>query len=92
MILIRTDHPCLMVGCRNDATLLIECSVVDDKTRHVHIIEDIICYSYPLLLYCIGFYLSRSHMWGIGSHFNYLILSYKRFGQTLVLKTSFRLF
>jgi hypothetical protein len=89
MILVRTDHPCLMVGCRNDVTLLIDCSVVDDKTRHVHIIEDIICYSYPLLPYCIVFYLSRSHMWGLGSHFNHLILSYKRPGQTLVLKNFF---
>jgi hypothetical protein len=39
-------------------TLLIECSVAGDKTRRAHTVEDIICYSYILVPYCIGFYLS----------------------------------
>jgi hypothetical protein len=28
-----------------------------DKTRHAHTLEDIICYSYLLVSYYIGFYL-----------------------------------
>jgi hypothetical protein len=41
-----------------DITLLIKCSVTGDKTRRVYTVEDIICYSYLLVPYCIGFYLS----------------------------------
>jgi hypothetical protein len=28
-----------------------------DKTRRTHIVEDIVCYSLPLVPYCKGFYL-----------------------------------
>jgi hypothetical protein len=30
---------------QNDSALLTECSVADDKIRHVQAVEDIICYS-----------------------------------------------
>jgi hypothetical protein len=38
---------------QHDVTLLTKCSVAGDKTRRVHTVEDIIYYSYPLVLYCI---------------------------------------
>jgi hypothetical protein len=56
---------------QHSATLLTECSVVGDKTRRAHTIEDIIYYSYPLVPYCIGFYLLQGHLSGLGSHCNY---------------------
>jgi hypothetical protein len=77
---------------QHDATLLIKCSVASDKIRRTHIVEDIICCSYPLVGYCIGFYLSLGHKSGLGSHCNCSALSYKRPGQTPVLGGSLRLF
>jgi hypothetical protein len=68
-----------------DATLLTECNVTGDKTRRAHTVEDIICYSYPLVPYCIGFYIPWGHLLGLESHCNCPALSYKRPGQTPVL-------
>jgi hypothetical protein len=42
---------------QHDVILLTECSVIGDKTRRAHVVEDIICYSETLEPYCIGFYL-----------------------------------
>jgi hypothetical protein len=39
------------------ATLLTECSEAGDKIRRTHTVEDIICYSWPVVPYNIGFYL-----------------------------------
>jgi hypothetical protein len=47
---------------QHDATLLTECSMVGDKIMRVHAIEDIICYSLPLVPYRIGFHLPRGHL------------------------------
>jgi hypothetical protein len=55
---------------QHGATLLTECSVAGDKTRRAHVVEDIICYSLPLVPYCIGFYLPRGHLSGLWSHCN----------------------
>jgi hypothetical protein len=52
--------------------------MVDDKTRCAHIVEDIIHYFYPLLPYCIEFYLPQGHLLGLKSHCNCPALSYKR--------------
>jgi hypothetical protein len=49
-----------------------------DKTKRAYVIEDIICYSYQLVPYCIWFYLPSGHLSGLGSHFNCPTLSYKR--------------
>jgi hypothetical protein len=70
---------------QHDTTLLTECSVAGDKTRHAYTVEDIICYSYPLVSYCIGFSLPQGYLSELGSHYNYPALSYKRLGQTSVL-------
>jgi hypothetical protein len=45
---------------QHSVTLLTECSVAGDKTSRAHTVEDIICYSYPLEPYCIGFYLPEA--------------------------------
>jgi hypothetical protein len=50
-----------------------------------HTIEDIICYSQPLMSYYIWFYLPRGHLSGLGSQCNYPALSYKRAGQASIL-------
>jgi hypothetical protein len=42
---------------QHGATLLIKRSEVGDKTRRTHAVEDIICYSYLVEPYSIGFYL-----------------------------------
>jgi hypothetical protein len=36
--------------------------VEDNKTRHVHTVEDIIYYFYSLVFYYIEFYLSWCHL------------------------------
>jgi hypothetical protein len=68
-----------------DATLLTECNMVGDKVRRAHTVEDIICYFYLSVPYCIGFYQTWGHMSSLGSHYNYPTLSYKRLGQTSVV-------
>jgi hypothetical protein len=65
---------------QHDVTLLTEFNVVSDKTRRAHTVEDIICYSYPLVPYCIGFYLPRGYLSDLGSHCNCPTLRYKRPG------------
>jgi hypothetical protein len=55
---------------QHGVTLLTECNVTGDKTSHAHIVKDIICHSYLLVPYYIGFYLSRGHLSGLGSHCN----------------------
>jgi hypothetical protein len=45
---------------QHGVTLLTKCNMAGDKTRCAHAVEDIICYSYPLVPYCIGFYLPRA--------------------------------
>jgi hypothetical protein len=60
--------------------LLTECGGVGDKTRHTHVVEDIICYSWPLAFYRVGLYLPQGHLSGLGTRCNYLNLSYKRLG------------
>jgi hypothetical protein len=42
---------------QHDVMLLTECGGAGDKTRHTHIIEDIICYSWPPASYRVGLYL-----------------------------------
>jgi hypothetical protein len=69
----------------HDVTLLTEYSVTCDKIRRDHTIEDIICYSYLLVFYCIGFYLPSDHLSGLGSHYNCPTLRYKRPRQTSIL-------
>jgi Ni,Fe-hydrogenase I small subunit len=49
-----------------------------DKTKRAHTAKDIICYSYPLVLYYIGFYLPRDNLSVLGSHYNCTAMSYKR--------------
>jgi hypothetical protein len=71
---------------QHDATLLTKYSMTGDKIRCAHIVEDIICYSYLLVPYCIWFYLPRGHLSDLGSHCNYPTLSYKRPGQAPVLE------
>jgi hypothetical protein len=64
-----------------------------DRAHHVQAtgldvpqaVEDIICYSWPLMSYYIGFYLSRGHMSDLDSQCNYPALSYKRTGQASIL-------
>jgi hypothetical protein len=64
-----------------------------DKTKLAHelahAVEDIIYYSWPLVPYCIQFYLPQDHLSGLGSYCNYQALSYKRLGQTSVLDMFF---
>jgi hypothetical protein len=83
------DHSLGTATVRSDLTAqrhtADECSVAGDKTRRDHTIQDIICYSWLLLPYCIGFYLPCGHLSGIGSHCNCPALSYKRLGQMSVL-------
>jgi hypothetical protein len=40
---------------RYHAVPLTECGVADNKTRHAHAVEDIICYSYLLCPISYGF-------------------------------------
>jgi hypothetical protein len=51
---------------QHDAMLLTECGEAGDKIRRTHIVEDIICYSWPLAPYRVRFYLSRDHLSGLG--------------------------
>jgi hypothetical protein len=60
--------------------LLIECGGADDKTKRTHAVEDIICYSWPLVPYRVGLYLPQGHLSGLGTRCNYSNLSYKRLG------------
>jgi hypothetical protein len=41
-----------------NATLLTVCTEAGNKAGHTHAAEDIICYSWPVVPYSIGFYLS----------------------------------
>jgi hypothetical protein len=42
---------------QHSATLLTVCSEAGDKTGCTHVVEDIICYSWSVVPYNIGFYL-----------------------------------
>jgi hypothetical protein len=63
---------------QHGATLLTECRVVGDKTRHAHAVENIICYSKLLVPYNIGFYLPQGHLSSLETHCNCSTSSYKR--------------
>jgi hypothetical protein len=64
---------------RHSTVSKIGCSVVGDKTRLTHTVEDIIGYFWPLALQC------RVHPGAtcraLGAHCHYPTLSYKRLGQ-----------
>jgi hypothetical protein len=61
-------------------TLLTVCSEAGDKTGRTHDVEDIICYSWLVVPYSIGFSLPRGHLLGLGTHYNCPTLSSKRLG------------
>jgi hypothetical protein len=42
---------------QHGTTLFTKCSEARNKTRRTHAVEDIICYSWPVVPYSIGFYL-----------------------------------
>jgi hypothetical protein len=65
---------------QHGAMLLAKCDGAGDKTKRTHTVEDIICYSWPLAPYRVGLYLPQGHLSGLGTHYNYPNLSYKRFG------------
>jgi hypothetical protein len=61
---------------RDVVLLLTECNGAGDT----HAVEDIICYSWPLVPYRVGIYLSQGHLSVLGTRCNYPNLSYKRLG------------
>jgi hypothetical protein len=78
---VRLQHSTSIVDhSSGTATVLIMCNEAGDKTRCTHTIEDIICYSGPMVSYSIEFYLPRGPLLGIGTHCNYPTFCYKRLG------------
>jgi hypothetical protein len=65
---------------QHDVTLLTECSEADDKIGRTHTIKVIICYSWSVMPYSIGFYLPQGHLSGLETHCNCPTLRYKRLG------------
>jgi hypothetical protein len=70
----------------------VRCQHYGPLTRRAHTVEDIICYSSPLVSYCIRFYLPQGHLSGLESHCNCPTLGHKRPGQMPVLGGSLRLY
>jgi hypothetical protein len=48
------------------ATLVNECSEAGDKIGRTHVIEGVICYSWPVVPYNIGFYLPEATCRALG--------------------------
>jgi hypothetical protein len=75
----------LMPTIRADRRLQCCADPIDHSLDVPNVVEDIICYSYALVLYCIGFYLPRGYLSGLGSHCYCRVSSYKRLRQMSVL-------
>jgi hypothetical protein len=70
------------IGWHNGAGHVQYSRVADDKIRHTHVVEDIICYSYPLgpwMLYRVS--TTSGHLSDPVSQCNCITLSYKWLGQ-----------